>query len=212
MKINEVEQKVGITKKNIRFYEDQGLLLPARNTNGYREYSEDDLKLLYKIKLLRRLAIPIDEIRRIQEGRLTLSDCMERHQIILKHEENNLAIMQEMCRRLSDDNVDFSGLQPEEYLEQIASYEKEGNRFMNVEKTDIRKKKRGAAIAAAVIIAPIAMWFMGFLLMSIADDVPLLVLLLGSIVPIVIVAGVVLALRERIKEINGGEEDEASYY
>jgi len=83
---------------------------------------------------------------------------------------------------------------------------------MNVEKTDIRKKKRGAAIAAAVIIAPIAMWFMGFLLMSIADDVPLLVLLLGSIVPVVIVAGVVLALRERIKEINGGEEDEASYY
>ena len=39
MKINEVEAQVGITKKNIRFYEDQGLLKPHRNSqNGYREY------------------------------------------------------------------------------------------------------------------------------------------------------------------------------
>ena len=37
MKINQVEQLVGITKKNIRFYEEQGLLSPGRNReNGYR--------------------------------------------------------------------------------------------------------------------------------------------------------------------------------
>ena len=78
MKINEVEQLVGITKKNIRFYEDQGLIHPERNkTNGYRDYSEGDVSLLLKIKLLRRLAIPIEEIRRLLEGRLTLRDCME---------------------------------------------------------------------------------------------------------------------------------------
>lgn len=59
MKINEVEQKVGITKKNIRFYEQEGLLKPDRNAqNGYREYSEEDLLLLQKIKLLRKLSIP----------------------------------------------------------------------------------------------------------------------------------------------------------
>ena len=32
MKINEVEALVGITKKNIRFYEEQGLLKPGRNS------------------------------------------------------------------------------------------------------------------------------------------------------------------------------------
>ena len=47
MKINEVEQLVGITKKNIRFYENQGLLHPDRNkTNGYREYSDEDVTCL----------------------------------------------------------------------------------------------------------------------------------------------------------------------
>lgn len=44
MKINEVEQQVNITKKNIRFYEQQGLLSPKRNLeNGYRDYSEEDV-------------------------------------------------------------------------------------------------------------------------------------------------------------------------
>lgn len=36
MRINEVEALVGITKKNIRFYEAEGLLTPRRNSeNGY---------------------------------------------------------------------------------------------------------------------------------------------------------------------------------
>ena len=33
MKINEVEALVGITKKNIRFYEEQGLLSPRRDSS-----------------------------------------------------------------------------------------------------------------------------------------------------------------------------------
>ena len=38
MKIKQVEELVGITRKNIRFYEDQGLLNVERAENGYREY------------------------------------------------------------------------------------------------------------------------------------------------------------------------------
>ncbi|MDD6201101.1 MAG: MerR family transcriptional regulator, partial [Firmicutes bacterium] len=39
MKIKEVEALAGIPKKNIRFYEEQGLLLPKRDSeNGYRDY------------------------------------------------------------------------------------------------------------------------------------------------------------------------------
>ena len=42
MKINEVEKIVGITKKNIRFYEEQKLLSPLRNReNGCLLYTSD---------------------------------------------------------------------------------------------------------------------------------------------------------------------------
>ena len=59
MKINEVEALVGITKKNIRFYEDAGLLFPRRNSeNGYRDYGDADVEILRRIKLLRKLGFP----------------------------------------------------------------------------------------------------------------------------------------------------------
>ena len=74
MKINEVEQLVGISKRNIRFYEKEGLLSPGRNAdNGYRDYGEEDVETLRKIKLLRKLDVPLEEIRRMQQGELTLA-------------------------------------------------------------------------------------------------------------------------------------------
>ena len=67
MKINEVEALVGITKKNIRFYEEQGLLTPRRNSeNGYRDYGPEEVAVLRRIKLLRKLGLPLEEIRRMQ--------------------------------------------------------------------------------------------------------------------------------------------------
>ena len=51
MKIKQVEELVGITSKNIRFYESQGLLIPERAENGYREYRQKNIDTLKKIKL-----------------------------------------------------------------------------------------------------------------------------------------------------------------
>ena len=70
MKINEVEAAVGVTKKNIRFYEEEGLITPSREPgNGYRSYSQADVERLHRIKLLRKLDVPLAEIREMLEGR-----------------------------------------------------------------------------------------------------------------------------------------------
>lgn len=63
MKIKQVEELVGITKKNIRFYEEQGLLQIERAENGYREYHQKDVIRLQEIKLLRKIDISIEERR-----------------------------------------------------------------------------------------------------------------------------------------------------
>lgn len=71
MRINEVERLVGITKRNIRFYEKEGLLSPGRSSeNGYRDYSEADVETLKQVKLFRKLNLPLEEIRRLQAGTL----------------------------------------------------------------------------------------------------------------------------------------------
>ena len=75
MNINELENKTGVTKQNIRFYEKKGLLHPKRNSlNNYREYTQEDLRTLQMIKMLRRLDMSLEEIHRVgyQHGHCSL--------------------------------------------------------------------------------------------------------------------------------------------
>ena len=103
MKINEVEAQVGITKKNIRFYEEQGLLSPRRNSeNGYRDYGEEEVKILRQIKLMRKLGVPLEEIRQMQSGAHTVGDGMRRHLVTLERERHNLEQAERLCETLKD--------------------------------------------------------------------------------------------------------------
>ena len=62
MTIKEIEELSGMPRANIRFYEAEGLLRPDRDTNGYRNYSEEDLRILQKIRLLRALHVSLEDI------------------------------------------------------------------------------------------------------------------------------------------------------
>ena len=213
MKINEVEQQVGITKKNIRFYEQQGLLNPKRNMeNGYRDYTQEDITELKKIKLLRKLSLPIEEIRKIQHGNLLLEDALQRQLIVLEREKINLQETSRLCHSLMEDRCKYPSLTPDEYLERMVEMEKEGTKFTNVGQNDIIQRKRGSIIAAIVFIM-----FMVFLLCTLiwgylTDPIPLWMLGVFVLVPIVMIMAVIVSLTQRIKEIEGGEEDVARKY
>ena len=211
MRINKVEELVGITKKNIRFYEEKGLLAPARNTeNGYREYSEEDITVLQKIKLLRQLSIPIEEILKLQQGYLTLEDCMRRHIIVLDREEENVKQKKSICKKLEISGEQLSDMDTEKYLLLMKEMEKEGVRFMNVEHVD---KKRRAPIIAAVVMIVLMGISMGFVAWAAkVDPIPVPLLLVIMAIPAAVIVGVLLALKERMKQIEGGEEDAARKY
>ena len=72
MTIKELEQRTGMPRANIRYYEEEGLLSPRRLDNGYRDYAEEDVRTLEKIKLLRSLQLDIGTIRLLQQGKLIL--------------------------------------------------------------------------------------------------------------------------------------------
>lgn len=65
MRINEVCSLTGLTKKAINYYEDQGLVKPIKDSNGYRNYSKTEVVLLNEISLYRKLDISIKEIKLI---------------------------------------------------------------------------------------------------------------------------------------------------
>ena len=213
MKINEVEQIAGITKKNIRFYEEQGLIHPKRNIgNDYREYSREDAELLLKIKLLRKLDVPIEEIRRIIDGEMTLSDCLDRHKVLINHETDNLRLASEMCDKIRAQNKGFQELDSSEFLREMALEERKGAKFVNVRKTDVRKKKLGAIASAGIIILLILLVLVTVYFANLEDPAPLPVLILVTVIPAAVIIGLAIALVQRINEINGGEENDASNY
>ena len=101
MTIKDVESKVGITKANIRYYENEGLISPKRNdTNNYREYSEEDIEQLKRIKVLRVLGVPISDIRELKDGNVTLNKVMENRLRLLHEEEQSLEAVRRVCETL----------------------------------------------------------------------------------------------------------------
>ena len=68
MRIQDVEMLSGLDRATIRFYEKEGFIDPVREENGYRSYSDDDLQLLLKIKLLRKLDVSLQKIKALQQG------------------------------------------------------------------------------------------------------------------------------------------------
>ena len=211
MRINKVEELVGITKKNIRFYEEKGLLNPVRNAeNGYREYSEEDVAVLQKIKLLRQLSVPIEEILKLQQGYLTLEDCMRRHVITLDREEENIKQKKSVCKQLEMSGEQLSNMNTDKYLLLMKDMEKEGVRFMDVEHVD---KRRKAPIIAALVMILLMCLSIGFVAWAATiDPIPFPMLLIIMAIPAAVIIGVLLALKERMKQIEGGEEDEARKY
>ena len=66
MKIQEFAQLVGLTPKTIRYYELIGILpSPRRTSNGYREYSDQDLERARFVAGIRSLDLSLDEIEEI---------------------------------------------------------------------------------------------------------------------------------------------------
>ncbi|MCQ8782262.1 Cu(I)-responsive transcriptional regulator [Mangrovibrevibacter kandeliae] len=65
MNIGEASRRSGLPPKTIRYYEEVGLIRPARAQNGYRDYVERDVQMLRFLQRSRSLGFSIDEARRL---------------------------------------------------------------------------------------------------------------------------------------------------
>lgn len=115
MHIKDVEQRTGLSRANIRYYEQEGLVHPARRKNGYRDYSQEDLETLLRVRLLRRLDVPIEEIRAMQAGKLSLSEALSQRLAALRRREEQARTDQSVCRAMQADHACYDTLDAEKY-------------------------------------------------------------------------------------------------
>lgn len=211
MRIQQAEILAGISKKSIRYYEEEGLLTPKRNQNSYRDYSEDDVRTLQKIKLLRKLGVSLEEIRLLQSGSVTLPQILVLREEKIHKEEKDLSEIRYICRKMAEQPKILADLDPNPYLKEMAELEKGGVRFMNVQ-NDKKKQKKGSILAAFVVLAACFAFTALTIWGELHDPLPWELFVIILLLPIGCAIGVLLALRTRIQEIEKGEQDESIYY
>ena len=184
MKINEVEAAVGVTKKNIRFYEEEGLISPRREPgNGYRSYSEADVERLRRIKLLRKLDVPLAEIRQMLEGECTLAEGMTRQLERLNTRRTDLDEAVNFCTLLQKEPVSLNELDVEQTLARLTAKEEQGVSFVNIEQTDRKAERVRGALVGAGLFTAIMLLSIGIMAWSFCvdpQDVPPLPLLVDG--------------------------------
>lgn len=191
-----------------------GLLSPMRNQdNSYRIYNEEDLKKLRIIKLFRELGVPIREIKLLFNGELNINDCMEDRISKITKEEESLRKIKNICFEISKLNESIDDIDINKYLEEINILNKEGFTMREI-KTSKTKKIMGAIFSSLIFslffifLTAIITYF------QITEDekMPWLIFAFMMFMFLIPIIGTFYNLFIRIKEINGGEEDEASKY
>ena len=120
MTIKELDERTGMTRANIRYYENEGLLHPARLENGYRDYSEADVSALEKIKLLRQLHMDLETIRAVQSGALPLERALFTQLTKLEGDRDAADRAAQVCRALEQSGVEYAALEPGPWLRELS--------------------------------------------------------------------------------------------
>lgn len=116
MTIKEVEELSKMTRANIRFYEKEGLITPQRDPNGYRNYTEQDVDILKRIRLLRTVHLGLEEIRSLSEKESELTDVLLIHLRTLKKEQKDLEQSRVICEQLCRDQAAYESFDAEHYF------------------------------------------------------------------------------------------------
>lgn len=131
MNTKQIEELTGITRQNIRYYERQNLLEPVRDTqNAYRDYSEEDVRRLKLIKMLRMLDMPIKEIAQVVNGELLLKEAVARQQENLAKQQKQLQAAIEVCTDIRKDKSEI--IDVEGYLDHMEQMAKVGGVFARI--------------------------------------------------------------------------------
>lgn len=80
MKVSEISRRASVSVRTLHYYEDVGLLAPARTESGHRQYGRVAIERLQQIQSLRQLGFSLSQISKLFGGRIVAAD-----QIVADH-------------------------------------------------------------------------------------------------------------------------------
>ena len=111
MNIKQASEQSGVSAPNIRFYEKEGLLNPARLPgNDYRDYTEQDIRALRFIRMLRMLDVPLPVIRSVLAGDASLGSVLREQKTALEQRAKQLEGAARFCAELARQDPSVASL------------------------------------------------------------------------------------------------------
>ena len=167
MNIKEVEKITGLTKANIRFYEEEGLVQPKRHEqNNYRIYTEVEIKRLQEVKKLRLLGISIPEIQKIYAEELSLQKAMERRLKEIREEERLLQETRAICQKAIRANWNLNEIDRLEIKESKEEWQERLRKLMTEDLVQTKLTRNelnntiGLLFSAGMLISMLTVYFM----------------------------------------------------
>lgn len=131
--VNKLAEISGVTTRTLRYYDEIGLLKPARiSSSGYRIYGRHEVNLLQQILFYRELEVSLDEIKAIMT-----SETFDANKALIEHHEKLLGkrerldllianvertILESEGRLMMSDREKFEGLKKNMLKENEAKY------------------------------------------------------------------------------------------
>lgn len=106
MNIGAASEESGLPVKTIRYYEEIGLVRPARSENGYREFLDVDLQRLKFLQRARSLGFSIEECRELlslyEDRNRASADVRQITRAKIREVDRKIAELRSLKRVLSD--------------------------------------------------------------------------------------------------------------
>ncbi|MGG0176820.1 MerR family transcriptional regulator [Gottfriedia acidiceleris] len=104
--IGEVAQMLGISTHTLRYYEKEQIILPDRNENGERLYSESHIQWLRFVLKLKETQMPVNKIKEYahlytegEQTSLARLDLLVEHKQSIEHQLKTLAETNKMLEQ-----------------------------------------------------------------------------------------------------------------
>ncbi|RBQ17658.1 MerR family transcriptional regulator [Spongiactinospora rosea] len=112
MRIGQLSERTGTSRRLLRYYEEQGLIGAARSSNGYREYDERCVDKVLQVRGLLDAGLPVRIIKQIlpcidQPRTIHVSDATPETIATLEHERDRMTRQIRCLTRNRDALTDY---------------------------------------------------------------------------------------------------------
>lgn len=109
--IGDLAQRLGVTPRTVRYYEDRGLLEPAeRSEGGFRLYDDRALLRLDKILTLKNLGLSLEQIHQVLDLFFVEDPDLDNREGLVEQLKGHLAATDRKLQQLRQFREDLIGL------------------------------------------------------------------------------------------------------